>query len=116
MNKIDDSSQSALPLDQKFKNRIIAPNEIINLSILKFMVKNEYYQTMDDFQKDVISLFENISNSNNFDADDSSRISSIFIEFQNILLDSKRNFEKLYIEDINKMMENNYLPKCPESI
>ena len=79
---------SELPIETYFKNRLIAPNELINLNVLKFKVKNEYYQTMADFQKDVWILFENISNFN--DVNNSSYVSYLFIEFQKILLDDEK--------------------------
>jgi hypothetical protein len=93
-------------LKEKYNNKLIPNKDITSLTYLAFKVKNEYYQ---------IILFDNIYKNYPKREEILPYLSFIFIEIQKILIDCENKFDTQFSEDINRLMENNTFPRCPES-
>ncbi len=103
-------------LEEKYNNQFIPNKDLTSLTSLAFKIKNEYYQKMQDFQKDVTILFDNIYKNNPNREEMVPYLSSIFLEIQKALIDNENKFDSIFSDDINRLMENNTFPRCPESM
>ncbi len=102
-------------LEVKYNNQIVPNKDLTSLTYLTFKINNEYYQKMQDFQQDVTALFDNIYKNNTNREEMLPYLSSLYLDILKVLIDNENKFDSIFSDDINRLMENNTFPRCPES-